>query len=125
EVLRAARARAAWSFSFEFAPPPSAGGNQFLRALWSECERRGSRPEPNRVSPTTQACLCNSFNFDVERLRRFRRDGCRIVHRVDGPVSAYRGVDEGADRGVADIHREVADATILQSRSRLGRQRGL
>lgn len=113
------------SFFFNFVPPPYGGGNQFLRALWSELERRGLRLESNRISPTTRACLCNAFNFDPARLRRFAREGCRIVHRVDGPVTVYRGMDDGTDRRVAEINREFADATIVQSHYSLERQASL
>jgi glycosyltransferase involved in cell wall biosynthesis len=122
DVVRARSGRADISFFFDFVPPPYGGGNQFLRALWSELERRGYRLEANRVSPTARACLCNAFNFDVARLRRFRRAGCRIVHRVDGPVSAYRGADDGTDGRVAAINAEFADATIVQSRYSLAEQ---
>src|SRR5437867_1948982 len=116
ELIRARRSRADLSFFFDFVPGPYGGGNQFLRALWVECERRGYQLESNRISPTSRACLCNSFNFDVDRLRRFARDGCRIVHRVDGPVAAYRGADDGTDRRVVAINEELAHATVLQSK---------
>jgi len=125
DLARSRLDRADVAFFFDFVPPPFGGGNQFLRALWSEFERRGLRLETNRISPTTRACLCNSFNFDVERLRRFARDGCRIVHRVDGPVTVYRGADDGTDRRVAEINREFAAATIVQSQYSLDRQRSL
>src|SRR5215467_11286696 len=72
----------------DFAPPPAGGGNQFLRALVGELERRGLRVERNRLSAGTPACLCNSYNFDLARLRRLAR-GARIVHRVDGPIGVY------------------------------------
>lgn len=98
-----------------FVPPPYGGGNQFLRALWNELESRGWKLENNTISPVTRACLYNSFNFDFDRLRAFRRDGCRMVHRVDGPVSVYRGRDEGIDRKIWEINRDLADTTIFQS----------
>ena len=39
-----------------------------------------------------------------------------MVHRVDGPIGAYRGFDDGTDARIAAINAELADATILQSR---------
>ena len=63
----------------EFSPPPGGGGHQFLRALWDEFEQRGLRVENNVISVTTRACLFNSFNFDFDRLRRFRKAGCRTT----------------------------------------------
>jgi glycosyltransferase involved in cell wall biosynthesis len=100
----------------EFAPPPIGGGHQFLRALMGELERRGLEIELNRISRDTPVCMFNSFNFDFRRLRRFARSGCRMVHRVDGPIGVYRGFDDGTDARIAEINRELADATIVQSR---------
>ena len=99
----------------EFAPPPTGGGHQFLRALVSELERRGLTVEVNRISAGTGACLFNSFNFDFRRLRRFARDDVRFVHRVDGPIATYRGFDDGTDARIAEINQELAGATIVQS----------
>ena len=48
-----------------------------------------------------------------------------MVHRVDGPVGVYRGFDDGTDGRIADINRELADATILQSRYSLDKHREL
>lgn len=107
--------RADLSFFFEFHRPPYGGGNQFLRALWAEFERRGLRLENNTISHTTRACLYNSYNFDFERLRRLYLVGCRMVHRVDGPITVYRGRDDGSDQRIWQINQELADATIFQS----------
>ena len=108
----------------EFHAPPYGGGNQFLLALRRELERRGLSVEVNRVSGGTPACLYNSFNFDFSRLRRFRRDGVRMVHRVDGPIGVYRGFDDGTDRRIVEIN-QLADATILQSQYSLDKHREL
>jgi glycosyltransferase involved in cell wall biosynthesis len=105
----------------EYAPPPSGGGNQFVRALVGELERRGLEVEWNRISGGTPACLFNSFNFDFRRLRRFAREGVRMVHRVDGPIGVYRGFDDGTDRRVRDVNAALADATVFQSRWSLER----
>jgi glycosyltransferase involved in cell wall biosynthesis len=109
----------------EFHPPPYGGGNQFLIALIAELRRRGVGVEVNRLSGSTPACLYNSFNFDFHRLRRFARDGARMVHRVDGPIGVYRGFDDGTDRRVAGINEELAEATIVQSRYSLDKHREL
>jgi glycosyltransferase involved in cell wall biosynthesis len=108
----------------EFHPPPYGGGNQFLLALVGELERRGLSVEQNQLSGGTPACLYNSFNFDFRRLRRFARDEVRFVHRVDGPVGAYRGFDDGTDARIAEINA-LADATILQSQFSLDKHREL
>src|SRR5206468_11633155 len=104
-----------------FMPAPYGGGHQFLRALCKEFGRRGFVLENNRIAAGTPACLYNAFNFDFDRLRRFARDGCRMVHRVDGPVGVYRGIDDGTDRRIWEINRDLADATVFQSRYSLGR----
>ncbi|MBA2740569.1 MAG: glycosyltransferase family 4 protein [Actinobacteria bacterium] len=114
--LAARRGRADVSLFHEFAPPPGGGGHQFLRALERELASRGLEIEENRLSAGTGACLFNSFNYDAERLRRFARPGVRMVHRVDGPIGVYRGFDDGTDRAIAEANRELADATVVQSR---------
>jgi glycosyltransferase involved in cell wall biosynthesis len=125
EWLRFRRGRADLALFHEFAPPPSGGGHQFLRALTHELARRGLAVEQNRVSGGTPACLFNSFNFDFERLRRFSARGARMVHRVDGPIGAYRGFDDGTDERIARINGELAAATVLQSRFSLEKHREL
>ncbi len=109
----------------EFAPPPTGGGHQFLRALVSELERRGLVVELNSISRGTPVCLFNSFNFDFRRLRRFARPDCRMVHRVDGPIGVYRGFDDGTDARIQKINRDLADATVTQSRFSLEAHREL
>jgi len=103
------------SIFHRFYRPPYGGGNQFLLALRGEFERQGLRVENNTISNTTRACLFNSFNFDFDRLRRLRRQGCRMIHRVDGPIGSYRGRDDGTDRQIQKINQELADFTVFQS----------
>jgi glycosyltransferase involved in cell wall biosynthesis len=109
------------SFFHDFMPPPTGGGHQFLRALWRELERRSIRLENNTISKTTRACLFNSFNFNFNRLRQLRWYGCRMIHRVDGPLAAYRGFDDGTDRKIFKLNQEIADVTILQSQFSLAK----
>ena len=116
DVRRAREREFDVSFFHEFVPPPAGGGHQFMRALWAELERRGLRVEGNTISATTWACLFNSFNFDAARLKAFRRPGCRMVHRVDGPIGVYRGFDDGTDRRIWEINRDLADVSVFQSR---------
>jgi glycosyltransferase involved in cell wall biosynthesis len=125
EWLRTRRDRADLAIFHEFRPPPYGGGNQFLLALARQLRGRGLAIEINRLSGATPACLFNSFNFDFARLRRFARDGVRMVHRVDGPIGVYRGFDDGTDRAIAEINDELADATIFQSEYSLAKHREL
>lgn len=123
--LRTRRGAADLAVFHEFRPPPYGGGNQFLLALVREFEGRGLAVEVNRLSGGTPVCLFNSFNFDFARLRRFVRDGVRMVHRVDGPIGVYRGFDDGTDRRIAAVNRDLASATILQSQFSLDKHREL
>jgi glycosyltransferase involved in cell wall biosynthesis len=119
------RSRADLAVFHDYSPPPSGGGNQFIRALEQELERRGLELERNRISGATPACLFNSFNFDFGRLRRFAREGVRMVHRVDGPIGVYRGFDDGTDQRIVELNGALADATVFQSRWSLERHRAL
>jgi glycosyltransferase involved in cell wall biosynthesis len=123
--LRTRRGAADLAIFHDFRPPPYGGGNQFLLALVRELEGRGLVVEVNRLSGGTRACLFNSFNFDFGRLRRFVRDGVRMVHRVDGPIGVYRGFDDGTDRRITAVNRDLAGATIVQSRFSLDKHREL
>jgi glycosyltransferase involved in cell wall biosynthesis len=123
--LASRRGRADLAIFHEFLPPPTGGGSQFLRALVGELGRRGFAVEVNRLSGGTPACLFNSFNFDFGRLRRFARAGCRMVHRVDGPIGVYRGFDDGTDARIVAINRELADGTVIQSAFSLDKHREL
>jgi len=116
DVLRSRRGRADLALFHEFAPSPSGGGHQFLRALVGEIEGRGLEVEVGTISGRTPVCLFNSFNFDASRLRRFARDDVRMVHRVDGPIGVYRGFDDGTDGLILELNRAFADATVFQSR---------
>ena len=101
----------------DFAPPPTGGGHQVVRALCAELERRGIDIEYNRLSRGTPVCFCNSYNFNgrkLGRLLRFRR-GVRCVHRIDGPMQLYRGFDDGSDRVVSEFNRRFASTTVYQS----------
>jgi glycosyltransferase involved in cell wall biosynthesis len=122
--LRTRQGRSDLAVFHEFHEPPYGGGNQFLLALVGELLSRGLDVEVNRLSGGTPACLYNSFNFDFARLRRFSREGVRMVHRVDGPIGVYRGFDDGTDARIAAIN-ELADVTIVQSRYSLEKHREL
>ena len=124
--VRTRRGRAGLALFHEFAPSPSGGGHQFLRALVGEIEGRGLEVEVGTISGRTPVCLFNSFNFDFRRLRRFgRRSRVRMVHRVDGPIGAYRGFDDGTDARIAEINAALASTTIFQSEFSLAKHREL
>jgi glycosyltransferase involved in cell wall biosynthesis len=117
DARRARRRPADLSLFHEFRPPPAGGGHQTLRAVLGELERRGVRVELQTISPSSQAVLFNSFNFDFDRLELLARrsDGVRMVHRVGAVTSLYRGFDDGTDARVGELNRRLADATIAIS----------
>jgi glycosyltransferase involved in cell wall biosynthesis len=104
----------------ELRRPPYGGSNQFLLALRGELRRRGLCVTDGRVARRARSVLLHSYLVDLRR-----RPGGRVVHRVDGPIELYRGVDDGADRRIVEINRSLADATILQSRYSLEAHREL
>lgn len=108
-----------------FRRPPYGGSNQFLLALREELRCRGLRVGANVISATTRACVLNSFAFDHQRLLRMKQAHCRVVHRVDGPVSVYRGVEDGTDQQIYAINQESVDLTVFQSHYSLNAHRAL
>jgi glycosyltransferase involved in cell wall biosynthesis len=48
-----------------------------------------------------------------------------MVHRVDGPIGAYRGFDDGTDAKIAGVNAALASATIFQSEFSLAKHREL
>ena len=103
------------AIAHDFRPPPYGGSNQFLHALRRELRGRGLRVAANVVTRHTRACLLNAHVFDERELRRMLHPGCRVVHRVDGPVAEYRGFDDGTDRRIMALNAELAHATVFQS----------
>lgn len=100
----------------EFHKPPYGGGNQFLLALEKELKQRGRDMGRNRVGKNTKICLFNSFNFDFDQLVSLHKKyKPKMIHRVDGPISVYRGTDEKIDKNILEMNHKLADATIFQS----------
>lgn len=104
------------SIFHQFQKPPYGGGNQFLLALEKELVRRGCDVGRNKMGGQTKTCLFNSFNFNFARLSNLEtRFHPKMIHRVDGPVSVYRGTDKQIDKDIWQINNELADCTIFQS----------
>jgi glycosyltransferase involved in cell wall biosynthesis len=110
---------------YRFRRPPYGGSNQFLTALRGELSRRGLHVSDGRFGRTTRACLLHSYLVDVDRLAAAIPQGCRVVHRVDGPIKLYRGTDDGADHEIAEINSALARATVFQSQWSLEAHREL
>lgn len=100
----------------QFQKPPYGGGNQFMMALKGAFETQGVRVYINRLSPDVDVHLCNSTWFDVKRFTRYsERRPLRLLHRIDGPISLYRGTDRELDDEVFALNERLATATVLQS----------
>jgi len=110
------------SIFHEFHKPPYGGGNQFLIALEKELRRKGLDVGRNKVGKNTAVCLFNSFNFDFNKLSELHKKfSPKMVHRVDGPISAYRGEDIHVDKKIWEMNHKLADKTIFQSQYSLNK----
>jgi glycosyltransferase involved in cell wall biosynthesis len=100
-----------------FMPPPYGGANQFLLALEKAFARRGITVLRNdwRVAPS--AHIFNAMWFDHSKVSELRAAQPRaiFIHRVDGPISRYRGTaPEESDDTVFALNRHM-DFTAFQS----------
>lgn len=98
---------------FAFRQGPWGGCNQFLTALREELINTGNWAD----SPATaDVVLIDSFN-DTSSVIRWKRQlpDVPFIHRIDGPVSIYRGRDVYIDRLIHAIGSRIADGVIFQS----------
>ncbi len=106
------------SFWNKFTPPPWGGGNQFMMALMAQAQRRGITCTQNGEGPRANAHIVNSIQFDIDKFESMVEPGsCRVLHRIDGPISLIRGTPESldSDRRCFDFNSRFATATIIQS----------
>lgn len=100
----------------EFHQPPYGGGNQFMMALRKALKHQGVRVVVNRMSEEVDVHLCNSAWFNVSLFQQaIKKRRIRMLHRIDGPISLYRGTNAGEDDQVYALNREFSSATIYQS----------
>ncbi len=99
---------------FDFTDQPSGGGNQFLRMLRDELSRRGALASDLRHC---NVILCNSFQYlpPLISLKR-QRPEIPVIHRIDGPISLYNPRSDYREVIVHRFNRQLADATIFQSK---------
>lgn len=101
----------------EMVQGPYGGGSQVLKAISGELERRGFEVHNNSYNDS-HGHIMNSAFFDVEKAKQVIRGSAnrpRVVHRIDGPVSAYRGSDRSVDDKIFTLNRELATSTAFQS----------
>jgi glycosyltransferase involved in cell wall biosynthesis len=98
---------------FRFKTGPWGGGNQFLLALKDRLSYAGQLAEDMQEADIT---LFDSFN-DADQVLLAKKAYPKIpfVHRINGPISAYRGKGVYVDRLIYALTRHVADGVIFQS----------
>lgn len=98
---------------FTFQSGPYGGGNQFLKALKKQFAAKGAYEEN---IGRADIILFNSFQ-QIGKVIFYRClfPGKIFVHRVDGPISLYRGRDQWQDRLIFHLNERAADGTVFQS----------
>jgi glycosyltransferase involved in cell wall biosynthesis len=100
----------------EIVDGPYGGGSQILKAVIEELRRRGFDVYNNSLHDS-DAHLANSEFFDVDKciaVIHASRKKPRVVHRIDGPISLYRGKDRHLDERIFQLNRKIATATAFQ-----------
>ena len=100
-----------------FHRPPWGGGNQFMIALRKALQKKGVRVVDNKIGRGVDVLIVNSVHFEVDNLRKAmsRPNRPKVIHRIDGPIHLYRGVDRELDDLCFKLNAEFASATVLQS----------
>ena len=92
---------------------PWGGANQFLKALRAGLKNRNAL---SKGIFDADIILFNSHHC-IRRVIAARKllPNTHFVHRIDGPMSLYRQVNDRRDHWVKLLSDEVADATVFQS----------
>jgi len=89
------------------------GSNRFLGSLRDELRAMGVYAEEPE---SADAVLFDSYNDALGSLRAKAAHGhLPFVHRLDGPISVYRGRDRFLDKLIHRLNAVMADATVFQS----------
>lgn len=100
----------------KFHKPPYGGGNQFMLALQGAMERQGVKVVTNKLSSSVDVHICNSRWFDYKKFEKKASEfPIRMIHRIDGPVTLYRGEGRDEDEQIFDLNEKFASATVFQS----------
>jgi len=100
----------------EYHKPPYGGGNQFMMALKGALEKKGVDVVVNKFSSAVDVHICNSAWFDTKRFQaQSAKMPIRMIHRIDGPITLYRGEGTAEDDRIFDLNKRFASATVFQS----------
>jgi glycosyltransferase involved in cell wall biosynthesis len=98
---------------FPFRQGPWGGSNSFMSGLRERLVASGHWAETPEAADVV---IFDSFNDAPKAMAWKRRlPGVPFVHRIDGPISAYRGADLHLDRLIRALAEEIADGVIFQS----------
>lgn len=101
------------SLVFKIQPGPWGGGNQFLSALRDYLISTNQYSEDIRGA---DIALFDSFNdYSLAIRGKYINPGIPFVHRINGPISGYRGTDLHVDYLIYALARHLADGAIFQS----------
>ena len=98
---------------FSFRQGPWGGSNSFLTGLRDHLAATGSWAD---TPAGADVVIFDSFN-DAKAVIAWKRrlPEVAFVHRVNGPISRYRGRDLHVDRLIHALSEEIADGVIFQS----------
>lgn len=100
----------------EYHKPPYGGGNQFMLALKKGLEQKGVKVEVNKLNPGIDVYICNSAWFNTKILEtKSKKYPIKMIHRIDGPISLYRGQGRKEDDEIFSLNKRFASATVFQS----------
>lgn len=97
---------------------PWGGGNQFLKGMRDYLQKKGLLTDS---LSDADVVLLNSFPFKSERilfqliLQKIRKPNTIIIHRIDGPLSFYRGHGKIVDILIWSLNNLISDGTIFQT----------
>lgn len=100
----------------EFHKPPYGGGNQFMMALRGALKRHGVKVVENKINSGVDIHICNSAWFDRALFEKKAAESpLRMIHRIDGPTTLYRGEGRDEDDHIFSLNKQFASATVFQS----------
>jgi glycosyltransferase involved in cell wall biosynthesis len=87
-----------------------------MMALRGALKRLGVRVVNNSFSGGVDVHICNSAWFDRDLFEKKAAAALvRMIHRIDGPTTLYRGEGSVEDDRIFELNRQFASATVFQS----------